>query len=355
MQNSKQICPKKQVALDDDFWTAEEDKYLKELVVLYGTRNWSIVVLNLKKKFPYRGKTEKQCLKRWQNLIDPLFTNAPWNDKEDAQLLLAHMKFKNKWTKISTLIEGRSNNVIKNHFYSVFRKVKNKVISLDVSWINQLELIQVRYILDLINHYLSNPLPPSEKSGRRGKDYIYTLMENVTKKNVTEFEARLKRSTTLQGDYEELLKACCENGDLRSAVSQSTITPKNAFTNMEIHYPKRTLPMPMFFKRERFPVEEKKAFHALFFPEKPSSPLTSASATYTLPLPFGLQKLAGSENMTLSPPEFQEVIVSQLYVPKKESFSQFAGQLFALQAGQTGASISSVSPPTSPFFPLYNS
>jgi hypothetical protein len=70
-------------------------------------------------------RTGKQCRERWYNHLDPkLKKKIPWNEEEDALLLHYQVEYGNSWTKISHHIPGRSENEVKNRWYSVLLKRK---------------------------------------------------------------------------------------------------------------------------------------------------------------------------------------------------------------------------------------
>ena len=52
---------------------------------------------------------------------------GPWSPEEDTALIQLHARAPNKWAHISKNLEGRSDNDVKNHWYSVIipRSVAN--------------------------------------------------------------------------------------------------------------------------------------------------------------------------------------------------------------------------------------
>ena len=64
------------------------------------------------------GRVSKQCRERWFNHLDPSLKKGDWEPEEDAVLVEAQKQWGNAWTKIAKLIEGRSENAVKNRWNS---------------------------------------------------------------------------------------------------------------------------------------------------------------------------------------------------------------------------------------------
>lgn len=94
------------------------------------------------KQYQIKNRTGKQCrerlfvfLFRWHNHLDPNINKNYWTDKEEAILFIKHMEFGNKWSEIANFLPGRlyyltfrSDNCVKNHFYSKLRKFIRKIL-----------------------------------------------------------------------------------------------------------------------------------------------------------------------------------------------------------------------------------
>ncbi len=53
-------------------WTAEEDNMVRQLVQNHGTKKWSLIAMHLE------GRLGKQCRERWYNHLDPNIKRTPW-------------------------------------------------------------------------------------------------------------------------------------------------------------------------------------------------------------------------------------------------------------------------------------
>ena len=79
------------------------------------------------KKYGIKNKSSKQCRERWVNSLCPNINKGVWSEKEENILFSTQLKIGNKWSELAKLLPGRSENDIKNHFYSKLRKYLRKI------------------------------------------------------------------------------------------------------------------------------------------------------------------------------------------------------------------------------------
>ncbi len=65
---------------------------------------------------------------RWHNHLDPEVAKGPLTPNEERELFAAHRQYGNKWAEIAKHIKGRTDNVVKNHFYSTLRRELRHVV-----------------------------------------------------------------------------------------------------------------------------------------------------------------------------------------------------------------------------------
>ena len=99
-------------------WSVAEDAKLQSWVQSSGPTKWSQCALLI------TGRSGKQCRERWLNALSPVVKKGDWSEQEDSILLQTFEKLGAKWSEIAKYLPGRTDNAIKNRFYSNVRKIR---------------------------------------------------------------------------------------------------------------------------------------------------------------------------------------------------------------------------------------
>jgi hypothetical protein len=98
-------------------WTPSEDKLLIEYVKRFGPKKWNDCAEFLK------NRTSKQCREHWKNCLDPEIKKGDWTFEEDLILMVFYSKCKGSWSQLIHYFNDRTENSIKNRFFSELRKI----------------------------------------------------------------------------------------------------------------------------------------------------------------------------------------------------------------------------------------
>lgn len=102
-------------------WTDKDDSEILALVTKYG-KKWNIIAKNFSKP-----RNAKQIRERFINHLDKSVNKAPFTPEEEAFVVKAFSRMGAKWTKIASMMPGRTENQIKNKFHL---KLKHSMASI---------------------------------------------------------------------------------------------------------------------------------------------------------------------------------------------------------------------------------
>lgn len=128
-------------------WTDDEDEKLKELVELYGKKNWAKIAKKLGSEHNIQKRKGKHCRERWYNHLNPELNKGEWTFTEDIFILKEQLELGNKWSVISKKLKGRTENAVKNRWNCLIKSQKN-----DPS----LRLLPVKTLVEILISQLSS-------------------------------------------------------------------------------------------------------------------------------------------------------------------------------------------------------
>ncbi|GLJ53421.1 hypothetical protein SUGI_1139220 [Cryptomeria japonica] len=108
-------------------WTPEEDRILKAYVLTYGHGFWSHV-----SKLTGLQRCGKSCRLRWLNYLRPGLKRGGFSHEEQIIIINAHETIGNKWSRIASMLPGRTDNEVKN-FWNTHLKKKLNILGKDGS------------------------------------------------------------------------------------------------------------------------------------------------------------------------------------------------------------------------------
>ncbi|CAD8171986.1 unnamed protein product [Paramecium pentaurelia] len=122
-RNASQCCQRwKRIKICQGFqqnkakrWTQKEDQKLLKIYKEVGPQ-WNTIAQQMK------IKSSKQVRSRFKNFLDPNLNHAPMTEVEDEFIFQEYLMLGTQWTKISEKLPGRSENMIKNRFYSFIKE-----------------------------------------------------------------------------------------------------------------------------------------------------------------------------------------------------------------------------------------
>lgn len=103
-------------------WTVAEDAILRKWISENGANDWTRCSELIS------GRNGKQCRERWVNILDPRVVTGDWSLEDQVQIFSLMKRFKTSWSRISSGLNGRTENSIKNYFYSTMRRIDSSSV-----------------------------------------------------------------------------------------------------------------------------------------------------------------------------------------------------------------------------------
>lgn len=102
-------------------WTSTENRLLRDWVAANGPQKWSDCAKVIK------TRNGKQCRDHWLNKLNPELKKGNWTQEEDSIIYNLYKKYGTSWVKIQKHLPGRTENDVKNRYYSTLRRIELRV------------------------------------------------------------------------------------------------------------------------------------------------------------------------------------------------------------------------------------
>ena len=106
-------------------WSTHEDQLLMKWIEVHGPKNWARCAETIK------GRNGKQCREHWNNSLNNTIVKGKWSTEEDLFIMVFYAKLDKSWKKMIPLFKSRTENAIKNRFFSQLRKITAKYVKKD--------------------------------------------------------------------------------------------------------------------------------------------------------------------------------------------------------------------------------
>lgn len=155
-------------------WNEHEDNLLRKWVEKNGAYNWMKCAEYMK------DRTAKQCREHWKNSLDSNLIVGNWSAEEDLLIMKFYKKYKS-WSKMIPMFEGRTENSIKNRFFSQLRRIVVKKRP------KGRKEYGTKFGLDILLNYLDEGIKQAEKK-------YYEENKNMTKENFENYMMQIENS-----------------------------------------------------------------------------------------------------------------------------------------------------------------
>jgi hypothetical protein len=124
-------------------------------------------------------KSPKQCRERWLHHLNPELSKEKWTQEENKRLFELQKVHGSRWKEIATFFPKRTDNGIKNQFFSIIRKSLRKAckasnISIGSNIINSVKP-------KILSQFLETPLRVNSPSLRTNPSEAFRMRDFVQK------------------------------------------------------------------------------------------------------------------------------------------------------------------------------
>lgn len=198
-------------------WTNDEDEILLAWVGDNGATKWTECSKQI------RGRCGKQCRERWVNILNPDVKKGNWTDEEQLLIFESLHKYFTSWSAMSKVLPGRTENSIKNYFYSSVRRLKSNPIT--------------HFLKEL---YISRTVPPAKISEHSA--FLNTEIKKLNQLSQEICKFLLKQNVS-DSEFKRFLLSVIfmEEGAMASAPAT---LPRGSYEFGSISVPEVKVPVP---------------------------------------------------------------------------------------------------------------
>ena len=202
-------------------WSVQEDKLLIEWVNKNGPRKWNQCCEFI------HGRSGKQCREHWNNCLNPGLVKGEWTAEEDFLIMHFYQKYNGSWKKIVNLFNGRTENSIKNRFFSQLRKIAASNLS------SEEKRFTSKIKLDDLKNYLQVAISNSKEKYLKEKALTDEELNNFVNKMDQKIKLKIKKKTSnsTQGEENDNNETCFST-NLMSLESSQNFIKKDTNTSL---------------------------------------------------------------------------------------------------------------------------
>lgn len=188
-------------------WSLEEDRLLEEWIRNIGPRKWEQCGQYI------HGRSGKQCREHWSNCLNPELIKGEWTYEEDFLIMQFYEKCNGSWKKIIPLFDGRTENSIKNRFFSQLRKIATKNMpKSDKRICAKIKLGELKnYLEEGLSIAKRDFLEVNPMSEEELKEFLIQQELKIKQKTKEENETNESNLSTILGDLENSLSTCLKS------------------------------------------------------------------------------------------------------------------------------------------------